>query len=42
MITGTLCFIGGVLFATAYPAPSRVIRDKTLAAIAAVRARIGL
>ena len=42
MITGIVCFIGGIFFAAAYPTPSALIRMKVADAIAWARSKVGL
>lgn len=41
-MTYAIGFIGGLFFAAAFPAPSAIVRDKVVAAVGWVRAKIGL
>jgi hypothetical protein len=42
MISASIGFVGGILFAAAFPGPSAVIRDKVDDAIYWVRKKVGL
>lgn len=37
MITGIVCFVGGIFFAAAYPVPSQLIRDQVVRLVNVVK-----